>query len=238
MADPYERSDDRREDDARRGYDAPGSYRRPSEQAQFGRGGDPGAYDRYDRPAGRPADHMSMEDEAARLRGGIERGWRRLSDGVRRAFEEERPGGHDPRHGGGMFGGDDRPGSLFRHDDWSAGLGPRPTGPHRGKGPSGYARSDARILEDINDHLTEDSRLDASDIEVKVEAGEVTLNGHVSSRPDKRRAEDLAEQVSGVKHLQNNLRVRSLEPSPQPAAGPTVQPSAEPPLTPPGARSN
>jgi hypothetical protein len=39
----------------------------------------------------------------------------------------------------------------------------------------------------------------------------VTLNGQVSSRQDKRRAEDLAELISGVKHLQNNLRVRQPE---------------------------
>ncbi len=38
--------------------------------------------------------------------------------------------------------------------------------------------------------------------------GEVTLNGTVTSREQKRRAEDLVEDLSGVKHVQNNLRVR------------------------------
>ena len=82
-------------------------------------------------------------------------------------------------------------------------------GAHRGRGPKGYSRSDERILDDVNDRLTDDPFLDASDIEVTVVQGEVTLSGTVSSRADKRRAEDLADNVSGVKHLQNNLRVVS-----------------------------
>lgn len=79
----------------------------------------------------------------------------------------------------------------------------------RGKGPRNYQRSDTRILEDVNDRLSDDPLLDASDIEVAVSKSEVTLSGHVSSRFDKRRAEDLAERVSGVSHVQNNLRVKS-----------------------------
>jgi Flp pilus assembly secretin CpaC len=50
--------------------------------------------------------------------------------------------------------------------------------------------------------------LDASEIEVKVSGGEVTLSGTVNSRMDKRRAEDIVEDVSGVKHVQNNIRVQ------------------------------
>jgi len=82
---------------------------------------------------------------------------------------------------------------------------------YRGKGPKGYVRTDERIREDVNDRLSDDPMLDASDIEVTVESGEVTLNGFVNDRQDKRRAEDLAEAVSGVSHLQNNLRVRPNE---------------------------
>ena len=79
---------------------------------------------------------------------------------------------------------------------------------HRGRGPRGYKRSDARIAEDINDRLTDDAYIDASDIDVSVKDGEVTLSGMVSRRDDKRRAEDLAESILGVGHVQNNLRVR------------------------------
>lgn len=79
---------------------------------------------------------------------------------------------------------------------------------NRGRGPRGYTRSDERIREDVSDRLSDDWRVDASEIEVKVDGGEVTLSGTVNSRDDKRRAEDIAEQCSGVKHVQNNLRVQ------------------------------
>ena len=80
---------------------------------------------------------------------------------------------------------------------------------HYGKGPRGYSRSDERIREDVNDRLTDDWQVDASEIEVMVSSAEVTLNGTVNSREEKRRAEDLAENVSGVRHVQNNLRVQN-----------------------------
>ncbi|NIX76286.1 BON domain-containing protein [Microvirga terricola] len=79
---------------------------------------------------------------------------------------------------------------------------------YRGRGPKGYQRPDARILEDVNDHLTDDPYIDATDIEVSATEGEVTLSGTVASRFEKRHAEDLADSVSGIKHVQNNLRVR------------------------------
>ncbi|HYG27943.1 MAG TPA: BON domain-containing protein [Caulobacteraceae bacterium] len=79
---------------------------------------------------------------------------------------------------------------------------------HRGRGPKGYRRSDARIQEDISDRLTDDPWLDASNIEVEVKECEVILKGEVTSREDKRRAEDLAEAISGVRNVQNHLRVQ------------------------------
>ena len=83
-----------------------------------------------------------------------------------------------------------------------------PFGPHRGRGPKGYTRSGERIREDVSDRLMEDSHLDASDIEVSITGTEVSLDGTVDSRAAKRRAEDHAEDVTGVTHVQNNLRVR------------------------------
>ncbi len=78
---------------------------------------------------------------------------------------------------------------------------------HRGRGPKGYTRSDDRIREDVNDRLSDDYYLDASDIEVMVASAEVTLTGTVNTRNDKRRAEDLAESVSGVRNVENRLRI-------------------------------
>ncbi len=60
----------------------------------------------------------------------------------------------------------------------------------------------------MNDRLSDDPFVDASGIEVSVSSCEVTLSGTVDSREAKRRAEDIAEQVSGVRHVQNNLRVQ------------------------------
>jgi osmotically-inducible protein OsmY len=79
---------------------------------------------------------------------------------------------------------------------------------HRGRGPKGYRRSDERIKEDVNDRLSDDYYIDASDIEVSVQNTEVTLTGAVTSRNDKRRAEDIAESVSGVSNVENRLRVK------------------------------
>ncbi len=57
---------------------------------------------------------------------------------------------------------------------------------------------------------------------MSVTDGEVTLTGMVASREDKRRAEHLAEQVTGVGDVQNNIRVRryeGIEPGDKPSAG-------------------
>ncbi|MBO9518000.1 MAG: BON domain-containing protein [Porphyrobacter sp.] len=78
---------------------------------------------------------------------------------------------------------------------------------HRGRGPAGYTRSDERILEDVNDELTEDWGVDASKVQVTVSGGDVTLDGTVPSRAQKRRAEECVEDLSGVRNVQNNLRV-------------------------------
>jgi osmotically-inducible protein OsmY len=79
---------------------------------------------------------------------------------------------------------------------------------HRGRGPRNYTRSGDRIREDVSDRLTDDWRVDATDIEVTVSGTEVTLTGTVTAREQRRRAEDIAESVSGVTHVQNNLRVK------------------------------
>ncbi|MFN7945131.1 MAG: BON domain-containing protein [Blastocatellia bacterium] len=80
-------------------------------------------------------------------------------------------------------------------------------GPHTGRGPSGYQRSDERITEDVNERLQQHGQVDASNISVSVNNGEVTLSGSVNSRLEKRIAEDVAESCSGVREVQNNLRV-------------------------------
>lgn len=80
-------------------------------------------------------------------------------------------------------------------------------GSHRGRGPKGYRRSDERITDDIHVALAQDDSLDASDIEVTVADGEVTLSGSVESREAKRHAANLVDEVRGVIHVGNNIRV-------------------------------
>ncbi len=80
---------------------------------------------------------------------------------------------------------------------------------HRGRGPKNYNRSDERIEENVNDRMHDDHWLDASDIEVQVSNGEVVLSGTVDSKNAKRHAEDLADAISGVNHVENRLRVRN-----------------------------
>jgi len=75
-----------------------------------------------------------------------------------------------------------------------------------GRGPQGYKRSDNRIMEDINEAMTRDHDLDASNISVEVKDGEVILKGTVSDRESKRRAEEIAESCSGVRDVQNQIR--------------------------------
>ena len=81
-------------------------------------------------------------------------------------------------------------------------------GQYAGRGPRGYKRSDNRIEEDINERLTEHPMIDASDVEVSVQNGEVTLRGHVDHREAKRIAEDIAESVFGVKEVNNQIKVK------------------------------
>jgi hypothetical protein len=105
----------------------------------------------------------------------------------------------------------DRGGRYGRSEGYARdqGYGDQGYGDQRGRGPKTYTRSDERIREDLNDRLTDDPWLDASEMEVQVAAGEVTLTGAVERREDKRRAEDIAWQVSGVRHVQNDLRLET-----------------------------
>jgi hypothetical protein len=50
------------------------------------------------------------------------------------------------------------------------------------RGPKNYQRSDERIREDICERLWHDSYIDSSEVEVKVQNGEVTLEGAVPRR--------------------------------------------------------
>jgi hypothetical protein len=90
--------------------------------------------------------------------------------------------------------------------------GSQPGGQYRGRGeggPKNWQRSDDRIKEDVNERLTEHSQIDATEIDIQVRNGEVTITGMVDDRRIKRMVEDLVEGVSGVKDVHNQLRASS-----------------------------
>ncbi len=88
-----------------------------------------------------------------------------------------------------------------RENEW------RYRGPFTGVGPRNYTRSDEHILSDVYDRLTMHGQVDARNIEIDVENGEVTLSGKIADRWMKRMAEDAAWSVPGVWDVQNRLRL-------------------------------
>ena len=83
--------------------------------------------------------------------------------------------------------------------------GPRPDSEHPAKLDK---RSDDEIRDDIRERLALDERVDHSDIDVKVRDGVVMLQGSVDDKTSKKRAEDVADLVIGVRDVHNQLRLR------------------------------
>ncbi|MGE0130807.1 MAG: BON domain-containing protein [Blastocatellales bacterium] len=84
-------------------------------------------------------------------------------------------------------------------------------GPFAGRDPRGYRRSDGSISEDVNEYLARYGQIDARQIHVSVDDGEVTLSGTAATREEKRLAEDVAGACPGVKEVRNKLRVNRTE---------------------------
>jgi osmotically-inducible protein OsmY len=78
-------------------------------------------------------------------------------------------------------------------------------GPHAGRGPRDWRRTDERIREEVCQWMSDDPRLDAREIDVGVQDGDVTLDGRVAHRGARRLAEDIAAAVPGVRDVFNRL---------------------------------
>jgi hypothetical protein len=120
----------------------------------------------------------------------------------------------DYERGVWSIGGQPRPQSPGRAEPARA-TPPPPSpgaGVHAGKGPRNYRRSDTRTYEEVCDALERHDEIDASDIEVTVENGEVMLSGTVSDRRTRRMAEDVAAACAGVRDVHNRLQVSPLPP--------------------------
>ena len=95
----------------------------------------------------------------------------------------------------------------MRADPERRGSSTQQRGGHRGRGPRNVTRSDERIADDLIQRLTRDDEIDASEVLVAVENGEVTLTGEVPERRMKHLAEDLASAVQGVRNVHNRVQV-------------------------------
>ena len=79
---------------------------------------------------------------------------------------------------------------------------------HRGKGPKGYRPTDERLRERVCERLTDDPFVDATDIEVSIANGEISLSGSAETRRMKYAVEDVVAEVPGVTAVHNSIRVR------------------------------
>ncbi|CAN5757402.1 hypothetical protein BH23GEM9_BH23GEM9_32450 [soil metagenome] len=141
----------------------------------------------------RPHNEGRWSSEGGSNRGGLgQSSWR---GGQRR--DAGMPGSRDQSPGGGGRGELHWP-CL---EPWAV------PGPHTGRGPEDYERSEEAIRTDVCERLTLHGRLDASRIRVLVERGEIMLEGEVDSRSAKKMAEDTAESVAGVQDVHNRLRI-------------------------------
>lgn len=116
----------------------------------------------------------------------------------------------------------------FEGSDMGMGAPEEQRGPHYGKGPKGYKRNDERTREEVCDAIAFQGHIDASDVEVKLESGIVTLSGTVARRDEKRALEHMVERCRGVHEVHNELRLRREQP--QSASRPHAQqqtPSSE-----------
>jgi hypothetical protein len=162
---------------------------------------------------------------------------------------DRRRGGYDggaPRgyrgelqgHAGGYGGPPVEPGrggGYGRGRGDAGAFGPYAGGPDQGArgrfagvGPKGYQRSDERIREAVCDRLTDHPDLDASDMTVDVQQGEVTLEGTAPDKFTKRLAEQAVEGLPGVRDEHNRLRLRPAgdKPAAEPARADAAAPAA------------
>ena len=102
-------------------------------------------------------------------------------------------------------------------------------GPHAGRGPIGWTRTDARLAEAVSEAMSEDRLLDARGIEVTVEAGVVVLCGQVVSAADVLQAERVARRSGGAAEVRNELTADGVKAAPEPA---DISQEGQPPLPP------
>ncbi|MYN14836.1 BON domain-containing protein [Pusillimonas sp. TS35] len=150
--------------------------------------------------------HRSLSQSGSRPAGGISQGHGMASGGSQSAQRQQYPQRgpwHEETYGGPEAG-------------WHRAVGPGGRQPYHSQhewhdptphyAPKGYIRSDDRIREDICEQLIF-SGMDVRDVTVEVKDGRVLLDGTVSNRRVKHAIEDCADASSGVKDVDNRIRV-------------------------------
>jgi hypothetical protein len=228
MRERYERDEGypgRRHGDGARRRDDPQRPRPQAWEDESGRGGYRSVGE------GHEGGRIERDDDPGDDWGDVQIG--RWAGGGRRPIERHEPGRweRDESHWGGTTGrwgrnlerepsdaGGHAEARRWRYGtpdferDWppeGGSRGRRTAGRFGGVGPKGYQRSDDRIREDVCDRLTADAWVDPSDVSVRVNEGEVTLEGTIDSRETKRRVEDTVDDVAGVRQVHNFLHVRA-----------------------------
>ena len=148
----------------------------------------------------------------------------RRDRGAQRYDESDDDNDNDPRYGGngyggnGYFGNSDSGGQSYngaqRLYPGDPGYRAHPTRPVHSssvggwRGMKAYDRPDDRVLGDVCDRLAMESDVDVSEVTVEVAAGVVKLGGTVEDRYERRTIEEIVESVSGVRDIENGIRVQ------------------------------
>lgn len=140
--------------------------------------------------------HMDRGDDG----GDYERGRSRMGDKMKAFFgndRAERRLAHDRRH----HHDDHRPNETRTRDrdDRDRGFG--------GVGPRTRHEEDDELCEQLCQRLTDDARLDASDILVRVIDNEAILDGAVRNKHDAQRAYDIAHDIPGIVYVRDRIEV-------------------------------
>ncbi|MCL7420007.1 MAG: BON domain-containing protein [Methylobacter sp.] len=80
-----------------------------------------------------------------------------------------------------------------------------------GEYTAGEYVDDAMITTKVKAAIVNDARLSAFDINVETNQGVVQLNGFVDSQADINEAAEVAQRVEGVKSVENNLQLKSVQ---------------------------
>lgn len=82
-------------------------------------------------------------------------------------------------------------------------------GEYTGQTGTGYGRlpgtEGATTRDVVAERLAADPFLDASGVQVLMEGDEITLEGSVTAKADRKRAEHIAEETEGVRRVHNRL---------------------------------